>query len=304
MKLRSDFLQIGVDWIVSNAEYILIRATPILSPIPSAFALTHALRRAEWQYAGVVGGIIEAIGMGAGVMIAYISAHNQRHPNRQISPKYGYIPFGFYVALAIALIFGYETLPVWAEWYFGTATPSEAVEAVVPLLFPGLTLIGAVIIALREYMRKVDFEAEQIQKRQEATENIQRSRENAEFDLELEIKRRKAEQQLEIERLAAEQKRQIEQQKVDARLSKSVQKSVQSSVKMDSVTPDGRQIDDENQPNDLDKLLDIYRDKPKASLRFVGGQLGKSPQTISNWLDRLEEQKIIHRNGHGVEILG
>lgn len=50
-------------------------------------------------------------------------------------------------------------------------------------------------------------------------------------------------------------------------------------------------------------MLDIYRDNPFAPSRDVAERLSKSPQTITNWLKDLEEQKIIHKNGNGVEIL-
>lgn len=50
-------------------------------------------------------------------------------------------------------------------------------------------------------------------------------------------------------------------------------------------------------------MLDAYKENPYASLRDVGGIVGRSPGTINNWLKDLEEQKIIHKNGNGVEIL-
>lgn len=50
-------------------------------------------------------------------------------------------------------------------------------------------------------------------------------------------------------------------------------------------------------------MLDIYKANPFAPAKDVADQLSKSPQTINNWLKDLEEQKIIHKNGNGVEIL-
>lgn len=112
MKLSSKFLQIGVDWTVSNAEHILIRATPILSPLPSAFAIVHALTNAGWAYPALMGGVIEAMGMGAGALMGYISGHNQQHPDHRIDQRIGYGLFAFYVLVAASIIGGYETLPV------------------------------------------------------------------------------------------------------------------------------------------------------------------------------------------------
>lgn len=287
-KIRSDFLQISVDWIVGNAEHILIRATPILAPLPSAFALAHALQNAQWAWAGLVGGIIESVGVAAGAMIAYISAHNERYPGRQIDQRIGYGLFGFYVFVAAALIFGFETLPAITDRNANLITDSDLARSAVPLLFPGLTLIGAVIVALREYMRKVDAEAAQVQSRVDAAQDAKRKQADAEFDLMLEIKRREAEQRLELQRLQAEQRMEIERQKAEAKLSK----PVSSPVHLDT-----------SGKGNVDDMLAIYRSNPKASLRFVSNQIGRSPQTISNWLDGLEESNRIHRNGAGVEIL-
>jgi DNA-binding CsgD family transcriptional regulator len=50
-------------------------------------------------------------------------------------------------------------------------------------------------------------------------------------------------------------------------------------------------------------MLNLYRDNPFAPSKDIAEQLNKSPQTINNWLKDLEEQKVIHKNGNGVEIL-
>lgn len=216
---RPDALQILVDWFVGNAEHILIRATPILAPLPSAFALSHALHRAGWTWAALAGGIIESVGVAAGAMIAYISAHNERYPGRQIDHRIGYGVFGFYVFVAAALIFGFETMPAITDRMAGTITDADLTRSIVPLLFPGLTLIGAVIVALREYMRKVDADAMRTQERSEAAQDVAQRRAATQFEFEMEIKRREAEQALELQRLQAEQKMAIERQRAEAKLS-------------------------------------------------------------------------------------
>ena len=50
-------------------------------------------------------------------------------------------------------------------------------------------------------------------------------------------------------------------------------------------------------------MLSLYRDNPFAPSKDVAERLSKSPQTINNWLKDLEDAKVIHRNGNGVEIL-
>lgn len=289
--LRKDALHILVDWLIGNVEYILIRAAPILAPIPSAFALSHALEKAGWVYHNEVGVIIESIGVAGGVMIAFISIFNQKFPGYAINEKYGYGVFGFYVLLAALLIGGYETLPVAVDVWIGMATASDLVKSFVPLLFPGLTLIGAVIIGLRDYMRRIEEEAARVQNRVDEEKDARQRKVDAEFDLDLDIKRREAEQRLELQRLQAEQKMAIERQKAAAKLSNPVSKTVQPEP---SKAVQGK--------GDVDDAIAIYRSNPKASLRFVSNRVGRSPQTISNWLDDLEAAGRIHRNGGGVEV--
>lgn len=54
--------------------------------------------------------------------------------------------------------------------------------------------------------------------------------------------------------------------------------------------------------NALNEMIEVFRHDPNASLRTVGKQIGRSPSTVSSWLDELESAGTIHRNGQGVEI--
>lgn len=302
--LRKDALHILVDWLIGNVEYILIRAAPILAPIPSAFALSHALEKAGWVYHNEVGVIIESIGVAGGVMIAFISIFNQKFPGYAINEKYGYGVFGFYVLLAALLIGGYETLPVAVDVWIGMATASDLVKSFVPLLFPGLTLIGAVIIGLRDYMRRIEEEAARVQNRVDEEKDARQRKVDAEFDLDLDIKRREAEQRLELQRLQAEQKMAIERQKAAAKLSTVNRKPVDSFVNQE---PEAERQPEPptagEQPVDMvDRLLEVYRRNPKTSLRKAGDIVGLSHAGVDKALDRLEAAGRIHRNGGGVEV--
>lgn len=52
----------------------------------------------------------------------------------------------------------------------------------------------------------------------------------------------------------------------------------------------------------IDKMVDIYRADPTASLREVGDKIGRSHQTVAEYLDSLETEGRIHRNGSGVIV--
>lgn len=279
-KISANILQVGAGWIVSNIEAILLMCTPLLSALPSMFAAIRALEVGRWQYANLIGGIIEALGLASGALIGIIESHNQRHPDKHINPRWGYGVFAFYLVIIEALIISHTPEPV-------------------PILLPGLTVIGSVIVGFRRLMLRADEQKAIEVEKQNAVEETTAQHNEVEFQFGLEIRRKQAEQRLEIERAEAEQRLAIERQKVDAKLSKAVQKPVQA----DSPTTGKTPVDTEKVDNSLDTMLDIYRQKPRASLRFVGSKLGRSPQTISNWLDGLEEQGTIHRNGAGVEVL-
>lgn len=55
--------------------------------------------------------------------------------------------------------------------------------------------------------------------------------------------------------------------------------------------------------SEISAILDAYKQNPFASLASVGKMVGRSKQTIANRLKDLEEAKVIHKNGNGVEIL-
>lgn len=295
--LNKDFLKNIVDWMVDNAEHVLIRATPILSPLPSAFAIVHALTNAGWAQPMLMGGVIEAMGMGAGATIGFITSHNRQNPDRTIDPRFGYGLFAFYVLVAASIIGGYETLPV---LFSESPSAADAIRSIVPLLFPGLTLIGSVIVALQAYMRRTEAETAHQLARSEANEDTQRQHDEAQFNLDMEIRRLEAEQRLALERAQAEQKMEIERQRADAKLSTKLSTPVKSVDKNESPTTSVKPVDGVN----VDTIiLDFYRDNPHGSLRKAGAAAGISHTAVSNKLEDFEARGIVHRNGNGVEVL-
>ncbi len=46
------------------------------------------------------------------------------------------------------------------------------------------------------------------------------------------------------------------------------------------------------------QLVDLLHDKPDASLRDIGDALAVSHETARRYLDQLEAEGVIHRNGH------
>ena len=76
-----------------------------------------------------------------------------------------------------------------------------------------------------------------------------------------------------------------------------------NSVYPDSSLVKARQARTAIQGNRLDSLLTLYRDNPSIGVTDAARTLKMSRQTIYTYLDRLENDGRIRRNGHGVEVL-
>jgi hypothetical protein len=280
LRIPADFLQIAAQWLVSNAEAILIMCTPLVAPLPSMFAAIRALEKGGWGYANLMGAIIEMLGLAAGAFMGYVENHNQRNPAERISPRWGYGLFVFYLVVIEALILVND--PNW-----------------VSALLPGLTVIGAIIVGFRRVMLRAEERQKILAQKQDEKDKVEQQHGEAVFSLDLEIKRREAEQRLALQQAEHSQKLELERKRVETRLSTVNRQPVDKVDKEQAATPEDTPVDSQT----VDKMLEIYKVNPKASLRKVGGIIGLSHTGVSKALDKLESQGVIHRNGHGVEIL-
>lgn len=76
-----------------------------------------------------------------------------------------------------------------------------------------------------------------------------------------------------------------------------------NSVHSDNSLVKARQSRTTIQDNRLDNLLTLYRDNPTIGVTDAARTLNMSRQTIYTYLDRLESNGRIRRNGHVVEVL-
>ena len=77
-----------------------------------------------------------------------------------------------------------------------------------------------------------------------------------------------------------------------------------NSIKPDSTLIKARQARAVIQGNRIDNLLTLFRDNPTIGVTDAARTLNMSRQTVYTYLDRLENDGRIRRNGHGVEIVG
>lgn len=125
-----------------------------------------------------------------------------------------------------------------------------------------------------EAKRKADEQAKALEA-QQATQ----------FAFEMEAKRKRLDLELELERKKLEAKLNAPpRQRNDSRAIQSESKPIQQS-------------DSES------RLIQYYKLNPKASQRKAAQETGISQSTVNRILSELESNKVIHRNGNGVEVL-
>lgn len=223
-----DIFLIVARWLTHNVETIIILITPVIAPLPSMWAVQRALSDGGWgSYAGLVGGIVEAMGLTSGAFMGHVQGHNRKHPSKQIPNWVGYGVFGFYLLLVLGVLLSYETIPAFIQWYNGVSGFDAASKSLLSLLFPGLTLIGSVIVGMRDFMRRVEDQSAEELKRQHSAEDKAISREDITFGLDLEIRRKEADQRLALQEAEHAQKLELQRQKEEAKLHKPAQSAVQ-----------------------------------------------------------------------------
>lgn len=275
----------------------LVRLSTYLGPaVPAYFVfeaskvhLTH-----EWALAAfLIAVVLELLGLGVIYNLNNLFEWNRKYINEQVSTDGAKWLVFFYAAQIVVIVFGLKIYPDAFLWLaiFGLSSLS--------------ILTGFAYSQGQQHKARMETKADQeelAEQENEAKRHLDAELREQRLRMELDIERLRAQNQLEIERRKAEAELQAKLMKVESRLSNGASKPAS---KMDSQASDGDErtpIEHENGRSEMDTLLDIYKQNPKASLRSVGRQIGRSPQTISNWLDELETKGIVHRNGQ-VEVL-
>lgn len=296
----SDIFLIAARWLTHNVETIIILVTPVIAPLPSMWAVQRALSDGGWgSYAGAVGGIVEAMGLASGAFMGHVQGHNRKHPTKTIPNWVGYGVFGFYLALVLGVLLFYEAVPALVRWYAGSESFDMVSKSLLSLLFPGLTLIGSVIVGLRDFMRRVEDHAVEELKRQRDAEDKEAGREDAAFDLDLEFKRREAEQRLAQQQAEHAQKLELQRQKAVAKQEKPVAKSVAKPVAGDDNTPaqsESATLSATERRNVLIRLLDEFGDIGDTEF---GNKLNVDRTTIFRDFQKLQRDNRVHQNGGG-----
>lgn len=281
---KLEAVQAGTEVIEQFLIGIVAKSTTWLAGIVPAIFIYGAIREffpgIDWRGAFLIAYVIEALGLTTIVntMEGWQFYHNQKTGQSRTLFLVALLTALFYVVLNVVLVLVLKVNPEYANWATG--------------LLASLSLIAGISTVMRMW---------------QSSRNLAERREKRHTDrLLAEAEHRKQAIEEAKAALAIEQKRAEMEIKLAEKRSKLAGQVSNQPSKLDKNTPEEAKMDAKNGQkldNDIDRMIEIYRANPKASLRHVGSILGRSPQTISNHLEKLEGVRF-HRNGNGVEIVG
>lgn len=194
--------------------------------------------------------------------------------------------FVWVIAAAFAILSATVQVNIYSQ--NGMSAESVALGAGIPLAEILLAALDGMMIG---YFAEKKLSASEQEKAEQAEEE-RKEQERQEREYQRELQRKADDQRLENERLDAEAKR----AKRYAVVSNPVSKSVQSGAQNNRPTPI-EQPEMDTEKGGMDALLDIYRNEPGLSKREAARRIGRSPQTVSNWLNQLQDEGRVHVNG-------
>jgi hypothetical protein len=203
-----------LDYIVSHIEYAGIRITPAASPIPAMVALGTVLSPVWGNWGLVIVGVIEVIGLAAGAFASYIHTFNQSGKG-YVNPNWGWGVMAGYFLIVEAAIVAFKLVPAILA---PNPIPGAVTQAAATMLFPFLTLIGAVIIGIRIQMEKTEHQVGIAQVEEEVGRLREQNRLDALAAFDLETKKLKRDQEMALEREQAAQKAELDRVAMEHKL--------------------------------------------------------------------------------------
>ncbi len=287
IETKLEAVQSGAEVVEQFLIGLVAKSTTWLSGIVPAIFIYGAIREffpgIDWRGAFLIAYVIEALGLTTIVntMEGWQFYQSQKTSQARTLFLVALLTALFYVVLNIVLVLVLKVNSDYANWATG--------------LLASLSLIAGISTVMRMWQSSRNL-AERREKRHAErllAESERRKLEAEEAKLALQIERQRAEMEIKLAEKRA---------KAAGHVSNL---TVQSASKVDKITPEAPKMDAKNGQkldNDIDRMVEIYRANPKASLRHVGRILDRSPQTISNHLKALEGVRF-HKNGNGVEVL-
>lgn len=161
----TSFIEFLTDHTHHSVGHIMIKASPMLAPTLSMFAIYGTLHNQFGpQAAAIMTFVIEAVGFAAVYAKTRIEEHNRKASldERRSTKVAGNAVWAYFVVSEL-LILGFEAIPAWVLWWTGGLTNTGEQASViysirhsVPLLFPVFSYIGANIFSLMDVLDAID----------------------------------------------------------------------------------------------------------------------------------------------------
>lgn len=150
------FTEFLADHFNETAGHILIKASPLLAPLPSAIAIYGALHeRFGTVPALIVTAVVEGLGFAAVDARNRIEEHNRTSSEAdRVDPAKSRNAVTMYFIVSLSTILAFETVPAWGLYLHGTTgyTIIDAITHTAPIVFPFFSNIGASIYSLMDVL--------------------------------------------------------------------------------------------------------------------------------------------------------
>lgn len=192
----TSFLEFLTDHLHVSLAHIMIKASPLLAPAPSAIAIYGSLEARFGSTAALVMTFVfEALGFASVFAKTKLEEHNRTSPSNKLSTEKADWAIGAYFAVTELSIILFEVVPAWAHYHSMAPADRDVVTALIhtaPIVFPVFSYIGANIYALMDVLTIIgekakvlaDDETEKLQVRLAAVaEELREQRQRYENDM-------------------------------------------------------------------------------------------------------------------------
>jgi flagellar biosynthesis GTPase FlhF len=319
----TSFLEFLADHINGTLGHLLIKASPLLAPLPSAIAVFHAVfARILFSYgnssgvvivavimAGIMTAVVEGIGFAAVNARDEIEAHNRKSISEEhLDASKAAHTVRAYFAITLGTIFMFESAPAMAEWWLGEIGFTSMIVHLAPLVFPFFSNIGASIYSLMDVLEKIRLAQDennaqdaQIAQLSSQIEQLLSSQKSAQLRTG-KLRNELADAQSKIEQYQSENEK-LRSEIVEMRVQNAAQSAAlnhaQSAAQLSSQIKQSKMSKKARQ----EALLEIAETEPLIAVSRLANRLGVARNTITNDLKALENNGTIHRNGNGIEIV-
>lgn len=155
----TSFIEFLTDHLHGSLGHIMIKASPLMAPAPSAIAIYGSLHdRFGSGNALAMTFVFEALGFAAVYIKTRLEQHNRSQPaNMQPLDKANIAVTAYFLVTEVSIIL-FEVIPSWAQWYVDGDLVT-ALTHTAPVIFPMFSYIGANIYSMMDALTEIEERA-------------------------------------------------------------------------------------------------------------------------------------------------